>query len=282
MAFCCCCCFFKDNLLFSKHLRLLLSRKGWQEALALVFPGRNMCSGFLETSWGSATSDKGSRQEVVCLVFTQASSGKKNDYSVRVETGSLRSLRRWRKRLLFLPKTWDSNRRSNFGMTLPMKHFFPPGLKASFCSKLINTDGCPPESIVLGEPEGTLASILFNPLDITEEETEAQGGRWSDWLTHVGEIRGGQHCRGPARLPAKGRDHFLDLRFCVLQSLTSIGRVAGVQWTCHPPSARPMLGGWFPTSIWRQSHFLTAVLGNQKGKVKCIKKCKQWSKPACF
>lgn len=39
----------------------------------------------------------------------------------------------------------------------------------------------------------------------------------------------GQHCRGPARLPAKGRDHLLDLRFCVLQSLTSISRVAGVQ-----------------------------------------------------
>ena len=65
-------------------------------------------------------------------------------------------------------------------MTLPMKHFFPPGLKASFCNKLINTDGCPSESIALGEPEGTLASILFNPLDVTEEETDAQGGRWSD------------------------------------------------------------------------------------------------------
>lgn len=41
-----------------------------------------MCSGFSETSRGSATPDKGSRQEVVCLVFTQASSGKKSDYSV--------------------------------------------------------------------------------------------------------------------------------------------------------------------------------------------------------
>lgn len=77
MAFCCCCCFFKDNLLFSKHLQLLLSKNGWREALALVFPGGNMRSGFLETSRGSATSGKGSRQEVVCLVFTQASSGKK-------------------------------------------------------------------------------------------------------------------------------------------------------------------------------------------------------------
>ena len=61
-----------------------------------------------------------------------------------------------------------------------MKHVCPPGLKASFRSKLINTDGCPSEPIALGGPEGTLASILFNPLDITEEETEAQEGRWSD------------------------------------------------------------------------------------------------------
>lgn len=61
-----------------------------------------------------------------------------------------------------------------------MKHFCPPGLKAWFHSKLINTDGCPSEPVALGEPEGTLASILFDPLDITEEETEAQGGGRSD------------------------------------------------------------------------------------------------------
>lgn len=107
MAFCCCCCFFKDNLLFSKHLQLLLSKNGWREAL--VFPGGNMCSGFLQTSRGSATPDKGSRQEVVWYLLRRLLA--KNDYSIRVESGSLQSPRWWRKRLLFLPKPWDSNRR---------------------------------------------------------------------------------------------------------------------------------------------------------------------------
>lgn len=43
MAFCCC-FFFKDNLLFSKHLQLLLSRKGGRRPL--VSPGGNFCSPF--------------------------------------------------------------------------------------------------------------------------------------------------------------------------------------------------------------------------------------------
>lgn len=45
MAFCCCPSF-QDNLLLSKHLRLWLSRKGWEAALALVSPGGNICHGF--------------------------------------------------------------------------------------------------------------------------------------------------------------------------------------------------------------------------------------------
>ena len=103
MAFCCCCCCcFKDNLLFSKHLQLLLSKNGWREALALVFPGGNMRSGFLEPSRGSATSGKGSRQEVVWYFLRRLLA--KNDYSIRAESGSLQSLRWRRKRLLFLPK----------------------------------------------------------------------------------------------------------------------------------------------------------------------------------
>lgn len=43
MAFCCC-FFFKDHLLFSKHLQLLLSRKGGRRPLGS--PGGNICSPF--------------------------------------------------------------------------------------------------------------------------------------------------------------------------------------------------------------------------------------------
>lgn len=60
MALCCCPLFFKDNLLFSKHLQPLLSRKGGPWKLSQRFLREEPA---------------GPRQEVVCVVFPQASYG---------------------------------------------------------------------------------------------------------------------------------------------------------------------------------------------------------------
>ena len=72
-----------------------------------------------------------------------------------------------------------------------MKHVCPPGLKASFRSKLINTDGCPSEPIALGGPEGTFSQYLVQPLGYHRGGNCGPGWEMVRSLTHVGEIGAG-------------------------------------------------------------------------------------------
>ena len=87
---------------------------------------------------------------------------------------------------------------------------------------------------------------------------------WRNW-------GGGQHCRGSARLPARGGDHLLALRFCVLQNLTSVGHMVGVQRICHLSSAHPMLGWLVSNQHMKAKSLPHRSLGKSERKVKCIK-----------
>lgn len=151
---------------------------GGRRPWPLDSPGGNICSGFSETSQGRARPP--GLKAGSCLfgiysgVFWQ-------ELMIQSEP-TVTACSCWdggRKRLFFLRKAWDPSWKSNFVTTLPMRPFCPPGLKASFLSKLIDIDRRPLEPIALGEPEGTLVIISVNPLVMTEEETEARGVRRS-------------------------------------------------------------------------------------------------------